>query len=75
MGNSLVIDDRVRREIQALVTRNEGRRCVELSQVQAVLERLELGEEEEIEVITEVERQGMRVDDDCGQVAEQTRYS
>jgi RNA polymerase primary sigma factor len=75
MAKPLVIDDRLRREIADLVSRNEDRRCVELSQIQAVVERLGIKEEEEVEVIAEVERQGMRVDDDCGQAAEQTRYS
>ena len=52
-----------------------GGDCVQLSEVQALVQRHGLDEEQASEVVEEIERRGARVDDDCGRPAERLRYS
>ncbi|MGH2720136.1 MAG: sigma-70 factor domain-containing protein [Actinomycetota bacterium] len=52
-----------------------GGDCVQLSEVQALVERHSLDEERAREVVEEIERRGARVDDDCGRQAWRVHYS
>ena len=60
------------RELQALFDRGEEFECLEYSEVDALVEALELGEEEIEDLYEELERRGIQVRDDCGRDAKTT---
>jgi RNA polymerase primary sigma factor len=53
-------------ELQALLDRSEEHECVEYSELDALVERLGLGEPEIEELYEELERRGIEVRDNCG---------
>jgi RNA polymerase primary sigma factor len=53
----------------------KGGDCVQLSEVQDLVQRYDLDEEQASEVLEEIQRRGARVDDDCGRPAPNAGYS
>ncbi|HSK16509.1 MAG TPA: sigma-70 family RNA polymerase sigma factor [Gaiellaceae bacterium] len=53
-------------ELQALLDRGEENECIEYSELDALVERLGLGEPEIEEAYEQLERRGIEVRDDCG---------
>jgi RNA polymerase primary sigma factor len=61
--------------IQELLTRGEEDGCIQLSELDELLQELELGEAESQELHERIERRGIELSDDCGRTgAEATRY-
>jgi DNA-directed RNA polymerase sigma subunit (sigma70/sigma32) len=56
-------------QLHALLDRGEEHECLEYSEVDALVEALELGEEELEDLYEEVERRGIELRDDCGREA------
>src|SRR4051794_2951559 len=52
--------------LAALLARGEEHGCVDLSEVEALLEELELDADESVAFYEEAERRGVEVSDDCG---------
>ena len=59
-------------QLQALLERGEESECLEYSEVDALVEALELGEEELEDLYEEVERRRIELRDDCGREAKTT---
>ena len=59
-------------EVQALLERGEEAECLEYSEVDALVEALELGEEEIEDLYEEAERRGIVLRDNCGREAKTT---
>jgi RNA polymerase primary sigma factor len=59
-------------QLQALLDSGEEQGCLEYSEVDTVVEALELGEEELEDLYEEVERRGIELRDDCGREAKTT---
>ena len=61
--------------IQELLTRGEEDGCIQLSELDELLQELELGEAESQELHERIEHRGIELSDDCGRTgAEATRY-
>jgi RNA polymerase primary sigma factor len=60
------------RELQALLDRGEENECLEYSEVDALVDSLDLGEQEIETLYEEVERRGIELRDDCGREAKPT---
>jgi RNA polymerase primary sigma factor len=56
-------------QVQALLDRGEEGECLEYSEVNELVERLGLGEDEVEALYEEIERHGIRLRDDCGREA------
>jgi RNA polymerase primary sigma factor len=62
-------------QLQALIERGERERCVELSELADVTQRLELSDDEADQLHADLEERGIDVLDDCGRsTEEQTLY-
>jgi RNA polymerase primary sigma factor len=59
-------------QLKALLDRGEEHECLEYSEVDALVEALELGEEEIEDLYQELERRGIELRDDCGREAKTT---
>jgi RNA polymerase primary sigma factor len=59
-------------QLQALLDSGEEQGCLEYSEVDTVVEALELGEEDIEDLYEEVERRGIELRDDCGREAKTT---
>ncbi len=59
-------------QLQALLERGEESECLEYSEVDALVEALELGEEELEDLYEELQRRGIELRDDCGREAKTT---
>jgi len=59
-------------QLQALLDRGEESECLEYSEVDVLVEALELGEEELEDLYEEVARRGIELRDDCGREAKTT---
>jgi RNA polymerase primary sigma factor len=59
-------------QLQALLDSGEEQGCLEYSEVDTVVEVLELGEEDIEDLYEEVERRGIELRDDCGREAKTT---
>lgn len=62
-------------QLQDLIKQGRGEGCVDLSDVNELIDKNDLGEPEAEAVYDEIERAGLIVDDDCGHQADQTTYS
>jgi RNA polymerase primary sigma factor len=58
-----------RAELDALLARGEQEGCLELSELEAVVEALELDADEAEELYSDLERRGIELRDDCGREA------
>jgi RNA polymerase primary sigma factor len=56
-------------QLHALLDRGEEHECLEYSEVDALVEALELGEDELEDLYEEIERRGIELRDDCGREA------
>ena len=61
--------------IQKIVEKHKDEGCVELSVVQDLVEKHDLDEHEEVKIFEGLEAEGIEVDDDCSQEAEETSVS
>ena len=59
-------------QLQALLERGEESECLEYSEVDALVEALELGEEEIEDLYEQLQRRGIELRDDCGREAKTT---
>jgi RNA polymerase primary sigma factor len=59
-------------QLQALLERGEESECLEYSELDALVEALELGEEELEDLYEEIERRGIELRDNCGREAKTT---
>jgi RNA polymerase primary sigma factor len=59
-------------QLQALLERGEESECLEYSEVDALVEALELGEEELEDLYEQLQRRGIELRDDCGREAKTT---
>jgi RNA polymerase primary sigma factor len=60
--------------VDKLIERSEERNCVELSELDDLVQRLDLSDEEAEEVQERIQARGLPIRDDCGQEAEQDGY-
>ena len=74
MEASATLTPEVEERLTALIEAGRERNCVELSQLDALAQELDLDEESADAAQEYVERSGLRVSDDCGQEAEQAGY-
>src|SRR5918999_1188663 len=62
-------------DVEGLIRRNAGDECVELSEVQELVERHELDDSDAYPIYEQIEKAGLRVDDDCARSSTDTEYS
>jgi RNA polymerase primary sigma factor len=68
------LDPQVAERVDALIEAGRARDCVELSEVDALVQELGLSDDEAEAIHDRVESGGMALRDDCGQEAEQAGY-
>ena len=68
------LDPQVAERVDALIEAGRARECVELSEVDGLVQELGLSDEEADAIHERVESAGMALRDDCGQEAEQAGY-
>jgi RNA polymerase primary sigma factor len=69
-----VVDEALEQQLQALMGRGEQRNCVELSELEELVQAFDLGDEELDEIQDGIAEAGLAVRDDCGREAEQAGY-
>jgi RNA polymerase primary sigma factor len=75
MENATVdLDRNVTERVSALIEAGRERDCVELSEVDGVVQEFDLDDEQESKVHEQIESAGLAIRDDCGQQAEQAGY-
>jgi RNA polymerase primary sigma factor len=75
MENATVdLDRSVLERVAALIEAGRARNCVELSEVDALVQEMELDDEQEHQVHEAIESEGLSIRDDCGKQAEQAGY-
>jgi RNA polymerase primary sigma factor len=62
------------RELRSLLAKGDKDDCVELSDVQGIVEKLKLDEEDTDNLYSEIESRGLSIEDDCGRRADRTVY-
>jgi RNA polymerase primary sigma factor len=68
------LDPGVEERVSALIENGRAANCVELSEVESLAQEMNLSDEEAHQVHERIEAEGLSVEDDCGQHAEQTAY-
>jgi RNA polymerase primary sigma factor len=68
--------DQLQARLDALIQHSEEEDCVSLSELNDLVQELDLGDDEAAEVQEALDARGIRVSDDCGrETGDQTRYS
>src|SRR4051794_25008092 len=68
------LDRAVEERVAGLIEASRPADCVELSEVDALVQDMNLSEEEADHVHERIESSGMTIEDDCGREAEQAGY-
>jgi RNA polymerase primary sigma factor len=71
---AIELDPGVEARVAALIERGRPADCVELSDVDGLVQELELSEEQAELVHERIEAAGLSIEDDCGRAAEQAGY-
>jgi RNA polymerase primary sigma factor len=71
---AMELDRRVSKRVAGLIEAGRDRDCVELSEVDALVQELDLSDEQAEQVSDRIEAEGLSIRDDCGQPAEQAGY-
>jgi len=75
MENATVdLDRSVTERVAALIEAGRARDCVELSEVDSLVQELDLSDEQADQVHDQIQSEGLAIRDDCGQQAEQAGY-
>jgi RNA polymerase primary sigma factor len=74
MEAATALDEEIRSKLDALVAKGRGKDCVDLSELDRVLQEAGLDDEESHAAHEYVEASGLPLRDDCGQEAEQAGY-
>jgi RNA polymerase primary sigma factor len=73
-ATAVKLDEEIGRRIDEIVERSRPKNCVELSDVDALVQEFDLGDDEEHAVHERFEASGLPLRDDCGQEKEQEGY-
>jgi RNA polymerase primary sigma factor len=73
-ATAVKLDEEVERRVDEIIERGRARNCVELSEVDALVQQLDLDDDEERAVHERFEAGGLPLRDDCGQEKEQEGY-
>src|SRR6185295_13356050 len=74
MEASVTLDREVEERVAALIEGGREKNCVDLSDVDKLVQERDLSEDQEHEVHERIEAAGLRISDDCGQHADQDGY-
>jgi RNA polymerase primary sigma factor len=71
----MAIDQTTSARVNALIERGEDDGCVNLSQLNEILQEADLGEDDVQQLQEDIEARGLDLSDDCGRASEPTRVS
>ena len=74
MAPDTALDETTKAQIEALLDRGEDCGCVNLGEVNELVQSLDLDEDQADAVLQQAEERGIRVDDDCGHEAPESTY-
>ncbi len=74
MAPDTALDETTKAQIEALLDRGEDCGCVNLGEVNELVQSLDLDEDQADAVLQQAEERGIRVDDDCGHQAPESTY-